>query len=99
MIAHAANITVLPPREAFYLAVTAAMPSQPMPWPSNNSLEKGLRPLRILRNSTTIKMAEKDHIQNELLRRAQSDLPAALSVIASLFMVLVAIASSLLGSN
>jgi hypothetical protein len=99
MIVHAANITVLPPQEDFYLAATAATPSQPMPWPSNNNLEKALRQLRILRNSTTIIMAEKNPVRKDLLRRAQSDLPAALSLIASLFMVLVAIASSLLGSN
>ena len=99
MIVHAVNITALPPREDFYLAATAATPSQPMPWPSNNNLEKALRPLRILRNSIAIKMAEKDPIQKELLRRAQSDLSAALSLIASLFMVLVAIVSSLLSSN
>ncbi len=99
MIVLAANITASPPRGDFYLASTAATPSQPMPWPSNNNLEKALRPLRILHNSTTIKMAEKDPLQTELLRRAQSDLPAALSLITSLFMVLVAIVSSLLGSN
>lgn len=99
MIVHAANITVFPPREDFYLAATAATPSQPMPWPLNSNLEKALHPLRILHNSTTVKMAEKDPLQKELLRRAQSDLPAALSLIASLFMVLVAIVSSLLGSN
>lgn len=99
MIVHAANITALPPREDFYLAAIATMPSQPMPWPSNNNLEKVLRRLRILRNSTTVIMTEKNLVRKDLLRRAQSDLPAALSLIASLFMVLVAIVSSLLRSN
>ena len=99
MIVHAANITVLPPRVDFYLAATAATLSQPMPWPSNNNLKKALRQLRISRNSTTIIMAEKNPVRKDLLRRAQSDLPAALSLVASLFMILVAIASSLLGSN
>ena len=99
MIVLAANITASPPRGDFYLAATAATPSQPMPWPSNNNLEKALRQLRILRNSTTIIMAEKNPVRKDLLRRAQSDLPAALSLIASLFMILVAITSSLLGSN
>lgn len=60
---------------------------------------KALRQLRILRNSTTIIMAEKNPVRKDLLRRAQSDLPAALSLIASLFMILVAITSSLFGSN
>lgn len=99
MIVHAANITVLPPREDFYLAATAATPSQPMLWLSNNDLGRSLRQIKGLRSSTAIIMDEKARALRVRLRRAPSDLSAALSLITSLFMVLVAIASSLLGSN